>query len=533
MSDEPAPPRVVRPRREVEPQRLPIIAASIEDGSVFVERTGEIYPLGTLPAILRAEPSGIIAVMNAARMLAGLDRIFDADPAWQYRVSPDKRTIQHPNGYTTGRRVTGTVVHFLGFRPPDKSKKKGHYHYPLDPMVFTRRSVHELIDGDDPRVIKLYRWAASIREWTEGQKLRISPTQGGLAGQLLRDRRFFPDDRRKVPKATNARIRPTLPGNFYRLYADEGRAHQAYYLDMKSAHHNIAAQLAFPDPNTLYARGHFRVTDDAVVTVHSSRPYARNGTALFNRLTTQAHGLLYVCLSVPILRGKHFPPPYLERPGRRMAWVYTNELPTLRTLGVSIDWVTAAWVSFDTCNGLNRYAEYAMRELAANNAETGRWLKPALLSTYGILAARPRVREFAFRQAKGGIPKQYPAGSAMLRCMAMVSDEEHEVPIANVLYRGMIEAEQRKQALDLARDLHARKHKIIAVYADSVFVDSSKPLPFLPEPWVIQEQLDRLQFWHPTAFTSVQATKLPGIPTEAAQRAAMILRMRGMNTPHL
>src|SRR5436190_16782211 len=390
---------------------------------------------------------------------------------------------RRPNG-VVGRTVSYTVVHFLGWKAPQE-RRAGHYHYTVDPTLFARKTIHELLPEEGvPRVVKLMRWGQDVREFCRENNLKVTPTNGGVAGQLLKDPRWFPMARRKVPRATNARARPTLPGNYYKLMESTGLTSRATYLDMRSAHHNIAARLPFPDPDSLRVKGLFRVSDVSDVSAIDNRPWVRLGTPAYEH-TLRMHGLLYVHLSVPHLKPTQFPPPYMERPGRRMAWVYTNELPMIRELGGVVDWVTAALASPYTAPGVNQYARWAMEQLDESTAERKRWLKSTLLATYGILAARPQLQEFGCRQAGRGVPRQYPAGSGRLHAIAMVGNHERELPTANVIYRGMIEAEQRRMSLALARDLHSRGIPVLAVYADSVFVEAGHQLPFLPHPWVV------------------------------------------------
>lgn len=503
----------MKPRERVQAFR-PIIAVSQEHAEILIEATGEIFPLAWLPGILASNPSSLLVTMNAASLLYELDKTCGEHPAWQYRVSPNREIVTKPNNVPVGR-IQGTVIHFLGWRPGDG--RKAHYHYPIDPVLFSRKGINELLPGPEPHVLKLMRWGQDVRSWCEEQGLRVSTTNGGLAGQLLRDSRWFPNARRKVPTATNGRARLALPGNYYRLFCDVETPYSATYLDMKNAHHNIAARLTLPDPNTLYARGQFRVTGETDVTVPANTPWHSVGTSGYNQVLAM-HGLVYCHLTVPHLKKTAFAPPYMVVPGRKMVWLWTNEIPMVKRLGGIIDWVTAGWLSPDTSTGINGYALWAMKELDTSTAERKRWLKPSLLSTYGVLAARPHCMEFGFKQAKTGVPRKYPAGPGMLETIALVGTKEREMPTVNVIYRGMIEAQQRMEALALARDLHQHGHNVLAIYADSVFVEAGEQLPFLPNPWVVEQELDALQFLSSTSFTSAQLTKLPGIPRDSLDR---------------
>lgn len=522
-SARPETPLSVKPRKNSE-QYLPIIAVCQEEDSVLVESTGSLHSLAELPALLVSHPGAMVVSTNGARLLLYLERQYRDTPRWQYRVAPDRRDVRHTNGRRPGSRVAGTVVHFFGWSPLNK-RTRGHYHYPVDPTVFCHQSISELVPGNAPTVVKLIRWGQDVRDWCRTYRLKITPTGGGLAGQLLRDPRWFPEARRKVPRATNDVARVRLPGNHYRLYAEEFTPYNATYLDMRSAHHNIAATLPFPDPNTLMARGHFHVTGDTGVTVPGVTPWVVNGTRAYERVLTM-HGLIFAKLTVPPVATAMFPPPYMERPGERMAWVFTNELPLIRALGGVVDWVAAGWLSPHTSSGLNQYARWAMRELDEVTASRKAWLKPSLLATYGILAARPAQMEFGFRTAKRGEPRQYPAGSGMIKAVAVVGQGEREMPTANVVYRGMIEAQQRVESLTMARHLADLGHRVLAVYADSVFIETGGALPLLSHPWQLEQELTELEFLSSSSFTSRQLTRLPGIPREGLTRLRLIEERR-------
>src|SRR5207245_8648734 len=112
-------------------------------------------------------------------------------------------------------------------------------------------------------------------------------------------------------------------------------------------------------------------------------------------------------INVPAIKPECFPPPYLQTMGRRLAWIYSNELPLVREFGAEIEGIEAAWISCDSEHGLNEYANWALSEIQAADAKRRRWLKPTLLATYGLLASKPRKMEFAYRRGRG-VTKHYP-----------------------------------------------------------------------------------------------------------------------------
>ena len=506
--------RIVKPRDHRNHPYLTIIAASLSDLCILVERTGEIHPLSEAVALIVEEPSSLWVCAGVGELVSDIDVALNGDPLWTYKVTPLKRDIYSARqGGNTGRtRVTGAVVHQFGFRNPRRGK--GHWHYTLDPGTFLPDAVRSHQVGE------LMEWGQDVRAWCQANGIHPRPTAGGLAGQLLKDPRFYPEPRRKVPRATNARARPTLPGNHYELRTNTRKVTPfGIYLDMRSAHHNCATDLVFPNANSLLARGHYRQTTEPTdTTVPDSPAWAPRGSHLYETVLEQATGLLLLRLSAPVLPPERFPLPFL-RPGTHLAWVYTNELDALRELSVSIDGVEAAWVSFDQDKGLNRYAAWALTELAASSPDRLDWLKPTLLAVYGILAARPRVTEVGWKRAEGGQTRHYPAGGhGMLTAKAYISEREQEVPTVNVIHRGMIEAETRKRILDLARWLTSLGHRVLNLYADAVIVEAGPPLPLLPSPWSIKTELSQLRFLHPNAFHSQQMVRMPGVPRESEER---------------
>lgn len=517
-------PRTVKPRKPSGHPFLPLIVVDRDGRSIFCEMTGTVHGWDEAEWLFRSHPAAVVIANNASHLLAELHDFYKSDELWQYRVTPVKREAYNDDPTRRVRRTYNTIVNYFGWK--GANNKRGHWHYPLDPGLFSRASVRELLGGAAPA--DLLAWGKDIREWCHANELHPSPTAGGLGGQLLRDPRFYPDARRKVPRATNARARLVLPGNHYRLYVPERQTiRYATYIDMSAAHHHVASTLAFPCANTLYARGRFHITD----TTETPRPrkslWSPDSSLRCKTLLTESHGLLLVQLNVPALKADQFPPPYMEQAGRRIAWIYTNEVSLIHGLGGEVEGILAAWVSYDREPlGLNALASWALTETATMTPARKRWAKTALLAAYGNLAAKARTTEFGYRSANGGTPREYPAGPHVIQANAHVSDIEREIPTVNVIHRGMIEAEQRRLVLNMARELAGSGHTVVALYADAIILKSDKALPLLAPPWRVDAHLTRLQFANPTSFTSVERTKLPGIGREDAERFRRIAQIR-------
>lgn len=473
---------------------------------------GEVFPFDSLPRLIQTQPSSILVANHFGPVLQYLNREFADNDLWQFRASPIERDAYQPNRAGRKAVMKDCVIGYLGFR--GKNKQKGHYHYPLSPHTFILKGIGELrrnAPGENATVTKLMGWAMEVRDFLQENGLRLSPTSGGIAAQFLKDKRFYPEDRRKVPRHTNAKARQHLPGNFYKLYGAENGLHRngravysAAYLDQISAHHTAAKTIAFPCANTLRRRGRHSSLSD--------RSYAKAGSQKYKELIKE-YGLFYLAIEIPRLFPKDFPLPECDKPqGYHRGYFYSNELPYLEKLGVRIRHIIASWTSPDRDSGLNKYAHWASERVDEATELSKPWLKPTLLSTYGVLAAKPKIMEFGYRQAEGGEPKRYACGSGFIDVIAKASTKMREPLMANVIHRGMVEAETRLKSLEMARELTEDGHTILAIYADSVFVEGSKQLPLLKPPWRLQEFLTGLRFQSATHFTSAQMSKTPGVP---------------------
>lgn len=515
--------KIVKPRKPYGESR-PLIVCTNE--IVWSETDdGEIHPRSALADILITHPSSIFVCENAPAILIELSETFAKIDGWQWRVTPvERRKLR--NHLRSDPTVTRDVtVNYFGFRFPNKAgtRFKTYYHYPLDVFTFLGGSIGKTFPDVDNQLRALIQWGTDVRQFCIENNLKVSPTTGGIAAQLLRDPRFIDSPRRKVPRATNERARPQLPGNHYELFIPENtNVKRALYLDMTGAHHFAASRITFPHPDRLYARGQYR-TPPTPPENHPPiqpwapprRPWAPAGTRICNSLL-KTHGLFLLRVNVPghlYKTTKFFPPPWLRRKsGSHIVYVYSNELPMIAEFGAVLEGVEAAWTASIVDDSLNRYADWSRAETAQMTTFRRAWAKSTLLSAYGMLAARPRRREFGYPDAAKGEPNVYMTSGGPLPVMALRTQHEMDSPIANVIARGMIEAEVRKEVLTLAGDLHTRGSQIIALYADSIVIGGNAPLPLLPEQWRVKSELHWLTFFNAVSFASDEMVRLPGVP---------------------
>lgn len=488
---------------------------AIDRDSVLLE-DGELHSFESLPLLVTSQPSSIVVSHHFGGIIRYLDSQYEKNPLWQFRAAPVERTSWAPNRQRQAV-MKDCIISYFGFK--GERKQKGHYHFALSPHIFCLKSVNELrrgIPGETATIHKLMEWAKEVRGFLQANDLNLSPTAGGIAAQLLRDSRFYPNPRRKVPRHTNASARIQLPGNYYKLYeAKEGRSiHSAAYLDQIAAHHTAASELDFPSSDSLMRHGRYSTIKDL--------PFARFGTEKYKDFIGR-YGLFYLAIETPRFFDADFPLPNCGNSdgGYRRGYFYSNELPYLKELGVRIRHIIACWVSPDKESGLNRYAEWAIEQVKKAPSDSKPWLKPTLLSTYGVLAAKPKFMEFGYKHCKDGERKKYPCGSGFLEVEAKRTKKMREPLMANVIHRGMIEAQTRLRSLQYAKELTSMGYTILAVYADSIFVESTKDLPLIEPGWRVQEYLTALRFQSATHFTSRELSKTPGISENWRNRAKL------------
>lgn len=483
-------PRTVKPRSR-QYKRLPVVALTHDPTGNWLHETGETGPMAELMVELRDLPSTVFAMEGSADWLAILNQhwmVRDPDH-WQWRVTENERAIHIPGGTKVASRVTA-VVHYFGF-------KGGRYHKLIDPVTMYGHKLDKLWPGDQPSQHRLLAWAIALRDFCDDNGMEVRPTIGSLSAQFWTDRRFYPNPRRKVPHATNDRVRENLPGNHYMLLTEPTpeRHFTAHYIDQTRAHHFHARTTPLPHADSLYAYGNFRnLTHDV----------------LWDTVPPNFHGLLCLHLQLPDAPS----PLHWIRPDAKHDFVFTNELPHLIDLGYKVNGIFAAWGSFARDPGVARYATFANQQL--DTYESAAWLKPLLLAAYGTLATRAGYGDTIFRLAKKGEPVEILTGHHSLTGTLTKRPCKLEPGIANVLHRGMIEAACRSDSIGLAQWLTHLGHRVLSIYADAVIVecDDDLPLPSLPDPWRIKTTLNHLQFISQQAFVSGEMTKLPGVSRE-------------------
>lgn len=483
-------PRIVKPK-DTTYARLPVMAYC--DG-ILLDEDGQITTFNELVNRLPTLQSTIFSMQGSPDFLAALDGAFAPiyPTTWQWRTSDYERDIVNGKGEIVKTSVT-VSIHYFGW-------KNSNFHRVIDPVTMYLKNIDEIWLGDNNRIEKLLQWGIQLRNFCDANHIQIRPTMGGIASQFLTDPRFYSQPRRKVPAATNKAVREHLPGNYYSLTvkATPSEDWTAHYLDQRRAHHYHARNIAFPDANTLFAYGDFVTLSNVVF----PEPWKEFMGLYCLDLYSPAHRLPFDWSGQAIVGKRHR---ILTK-----QFVYSNELPHLLDSGYRVIGVRAAWGGINREAGLNIYAIWANKQL--NLYRDAPWLKPLLLSTYGVLACKPKQAESIFRLARGE-RVTFRTGRNTLTGHRTRAPRKLEPRIANVLHRGMIEAATRSESVGMAQWLTGLGHRILSIYADAVIVehDDQLTLPSLPLPWRYKTPLTHLQYINQQAFISGEMTKLPGV----------------------
>lgn len=447
---------------------------------------------------------------------------------FNFRVMPVEREIF--TGRSHGRKLSLslTSVSWFGWSKEKCGRSnsvRNRYHLLTDPLTFSGGWL------PDRSFMAYLKWGQDIREFCIAQGWNLAPTQGGVARQSLRDPRFYPRARRKVPRSTNERVRAQLPGNHYQLGvdADPEKEYDGEYLDQSRCHHYHAIAAKLPNSDDLHGFGHFRDPES------TTRAYRRTPERVASFLDGFA-GMCYGTLFWSVRHRKRSPllPKYLQsygtlsQPTTQPVYFYSEDLPLLDSLNVKVTGIIAAWGSKKLDTGLARYAQFALDELSGSAPS---WKKSLLLSPYGSLATTPHKQTVAYHRSKKGKPEVLVTRNGTRLPVSMhVASKVSEPQTNNVLHRALIEAANRTETLMFSQYIESIGHKVLCIYVDGVIVERDDDLGTAPlfHPWRMDKKLTRLRFLSESQFVSNELEKLPGITGADLRRRVL---MGGMGAP--
>ncbi len=412
------------------------------------------------------------------------DRFLD-DPAWNYQLMQSDAT-------STGGMQTVRLVRF-GIRVAGRRHQAMHMVW--TPQDIMRDSGRLELPGD---TAGLLRFAQDIRDWLQENDLPIPSTLTGVAAALLRDKRFYPEPRGRVPAATNERVREFLPGVHTESHVKPGEHfRQVVALDQTRAYHRTVQSIPLPDSTTLYARGYFGDPDTGPLWLDET-------DRQFEHALTMP-GLL--CLRVVSRRTKarEHRPPALDFTGEQRVYVWSSEVSLVRETA-RITGIYAAWTSHTVDTGLPKYGAWCEQQIIAATPYRQKWLKPTLHAAYGLLGAQKRSFRTGYRIARGK-RTTWLLGAREVRVAAIEFPATHP-PTTNVAALGVIQAAIRGKTIAMANVLRAAGMRVTHLHADGLHADGNLPLIDESE-WRVEPR-DDLTYWDNVSWTSEQGDVLPG-----------------------
>ena len=479
--------------------------------------TGEVHPLTDLPKLIVQGEGGVLAGVHLYTYVAALHSKFQAFPAWTLQIRGRERLLRRQDRKVT---VGSFLPLYFGFSSSGRhaGNYKGVHRSRAKARLFHCMDLEDIAGlKTTPDMDTVLTHAQSILDLCAKRGVKFTGSRGGVAARLLKASPHWERGRRAAPEFINEIARDKLPGNYYGLAegAKGRKIAKAVYLDQVASHHSIAQRIDIPHPEHLHARGHYKAA------LKGQHPAWLIGPAMQDFLATN-HGLVAAYVTVPNVRAeRHLLPPILSTPGRRLVFLYTNELPYFDTMPLArIEHLVAAWTAPAADPAIKEYASFALQE---RNAAPGR--KALLLAAYGALAQRTDRKSTIYYKYRDKGQSAYLPGAGRVREVQRERRPNTPQPsIVNVIARGMIEAETRIRSLDYARELRSYGVEVPSVYVDGLIVVGDLPLP--RPGWSVEAELTNVVFRHPSTWTSDQLSKEPGIPKPDTdgQKAARMMK---------
>jgi hypothetical protein len=367
-----------------------------------------------------------------------------------------------------------------------------------------------IIDHPPTKAVDQLQMAMAIIDLQRKRRIKkIRSTRGAIGSALLKQSPNWEKKRHAAPRFINRFSRQYLPGNYYAISSRVTKQSlkvipSAYYIDQTSCHHNIAKNVRIPHPHYIRARGCYRAAME-------SRDYY---PVWKTKLEKDKVGLILAKVTI-----QHLPPttaylyPPWMRKKQRYVWIWTPELRLFENDSrLQLDSIVAGFLGATRDTAISEYADWSLNYLTENNGPK-QYTKSILLAAYGMLAfnAENYTKQYRYwgGQVSGNKVNLPQAGLVSERVIKFRDGIQNS--LANVIARGIIEAETRTRTLEYAKELSAAGHHVAQIYADGLLIQSEQ-LPFIRGGWRIAESLTNIYIPYPNAIISDQLTKLPGIP---------------------
>lgn len=435
-------------------------------------------------------------------------------PGWRMRITNRRRHAYYGDG-----RVKVSGRFFVDYMCIDRKVGPRGKRLPRKRVEVINL---DLLFSEPPKDLPGQMEAAlAILELCKNRGIAYRSTKGAIGSAMLKVSPHWDKGRIAAPKFINDKVRKYLPGNFYSVSSRVKSEHidgsklgyyfhipHCYYIDQRSAHHNIVLQTKLPRPDAVHARGNY-LLDEPGRWLALDSP---SGQALMDG----SHVGVLLCkihISTVGPTREHLYPQWALKRGTRYVWIWTPELRLIKDdPKLQLEYICAGISGSTYDDVLPEYARWAMSEINEGNQERAPHKKGPLLAAYGMLAFNSGNREAIYRYWGGENQKmkvEIPVAGLVGESRVKISGDS-ELSTVNVVARGLIEAETRTRSIEYARELTAQGLHVAQIYADGILVATSQ-LPFVPDGWRVSHSLTHVHIPRPNAIISDELVKLPGV----------------------
>jgi hypothetical protein len=286
-------------------------------------------------------------------------------------------------------------------------------------------------------------------------------------------------------------------------------------------------RLDAPHPGHQWSFGRLDLEDGADASDWpSERLYAPAGSNRLKAILEHVKGLMCVVLGAsPAAAADPLRHPAV-RSGLHYRWLYHIDIAFLRRQpGVRVVAVAGGIGHHVVDDGLKEHGYWsALRKQEAEGTPRAEWLKPLLLTSYGLFAARPSPRAGASLRAAGEHrPYIGPQGDQVPA--VRWTTVERQPQTANLVWLGLIQHWTWVETLTYAQTLRAAGCRVLACYVDSVLIEAGRPWP-ARNLWCHQATLSHVTLSSEQDLVSDEYVRLPGLTGRERARKEDEIRAR-------
>jgi hypothetical protein len=275
------------------------------------------------------DPAGLLNIMLRSH-----------GPDFNYQII-ESREADVPEGMAT---MSSARVTRFGWNRMGKGKRKGKAMHIVWSITDMMRDPSKVLNDGSPE--SMMKFAIDVRDWCKDNNLPLPTALSGIASSLLRDERFYPDARGRIPQGHERAPAQVPPGCLLRA-SRKALRHPPHRRVARSTpglpprrtgrpatglHHPLRTRvLQRPRQRpTLGRQGRRRLPPHH----GTARPRARAGT------------------SRPTMPKSETRPPPSTTPGVQDVYLWTNEVPLCEETGLDIHGIVAAWTSTHADEGI-------------------------------------------------------------------------------------------------------------------------------------------------------------------------------------